>query len=988
MGTDSGYGTTTEGQIGAGSTPYYNAGPGYDLATGLGTIDGNLLLTDWGKVSFAGTRTTLTSSAASFVHGTAVAVAGSVTNAGGAVPTGTVALMTSALTLNNQQEGSFPLAGGSFTGSVDTLPGGTYTVFGRYGGDASNAASTSTPVSLTVTPETSATSLNLSGTEIGSNTGNAVNVPYGSSISLNGLVAPVALLTAYVSCTYGISPTCPVFGMPTGTMAFTDAGTALGMVPLTANGKGSYTYVPGVGSHTVTASYSGDPSYTASSAGPTAFQVMRATPSISVGTQSGTGGGVSLMAILVRNGVRGGAAGTAPTGTVLLTSTNSALNGSVVLASVLDPFYGLEGYATFPIPVGAGLTDVKFTYSGDGNYTPLTYNGLVYGVPASSQLSSTTTLTSTATTVSPQMPVLLTAVVSAQAGHPVPTGTISLFTDLYTDGVFTLSAGSGGNGAVTISTPNFNLFAGLNFLTAQYSGDSVYAPSSATIVINNPLSDFALSTAATTLLPVNSAASQAISVISNTGFAGAVALNCSAAGGVTCAVMPGSVTLSSGASAAAMLTVNTAAIKSAGTYNVTLTGTDSTGLLIHTLGLTVVVPSAPDFTLTPASTSVTLAGSSGTDALLLSSVNGFSGAVVLTCSATGGVACSVMPTAVTLASGGTGSSALTLNGAGVTAAGTYTATVTGVDATGAHVHSVIVSVNATPAPVPDFSLAVGPLTSLTGPVTTQTLTLGSINSFAGPVALTCTATGGITCSVTPTSVTLTAGATGTATLSTNISLVKTSGNYTIAVTGTDASGAHVHTVTINTAVSILASSFNLSSMGNITIATQGGTGSTGLTVTPSGPFSGAVNLTCRVTSAPAGASLAPGCTVTTPVAVGLLTPASATLNITTTAQTGALGRSPFSWVETAGGTALAACFGLVLLPKRRRRWAALSVGVLGFGVLTVLVGCGGKSTSTTTTTTTTPSGGTTVGAYTVTVTGTDAATGQLTASVPVSVTVN
>ncbi len=56
------FGTATEGQIGTGTTAEYNAGAGYDLASGLGTVDANVLVTNWGNVKFASTTTTLTPS--------------------------------------------------------------------------------------------------------------------------------------------------------------------------------------------------------------------------------------------------------------------------------------------------------------------------------------------------------------------------------------------------------------------------------------------------------------------------------------------------------------------------------------------------------------------------------------------------------------------------------------------------------------------------------------------------------------------------------------------------------------------------------------------------------------------------------------------------------------------------------------------------------------------------------------------------------------
>ena len=45
------FGTAIEGQMGTGTTPAYNATAGYNLATGLGTIDANQIVTHWGNVN-------------------------------------------------------------------------------------------------------------------------------------------------------------------------------------------------------------------------------------------------------------------------------------------------------------------------------------------------------------------------------------------------------------------------------------------------------------------------------------------------------------------------------------------------------------------------------------------------------------------------------------------------------------------------------------------------------------------------------------------------------------------------------------------------------------------------------------------------------------------------------------------------------------------------------------------------------------------------
>ena len=58
----------------------------------------------------------------------------------------------------NGTASTFALNGGAFSGSVSTLPGGTYNIWGSYGGDSANALSTSIPVSITVAPKIVASS--------------------------------------------------------------------------------------------------------------------------------------------------------------------------------------------------------------------------------------------------------------------------------------------------------------------------------------------------------------------------------------------------------------------------------------------------------------------------------------------------------------------------------------------------------------------------------------------------------------------------------------------------------------------------------------------------------------------------------------------------------------------------------------------------------------------------------------------------------------
>ncbi len=61
----------------------------------------------------------------------------------------------------NNNPSTFALPNGSFSGSVNYLPGGTYNIWGQYSGDGTNAASTSQKTSITVNPENSGIYFNL-----------------------------------------------------------------------------------------------------------------------------------------------------------------------------------------------------------------------------------------------------------------------------------------------------------------------------------------------------------------------------------------------------------------------------------------------------------------------------------------------------------------------------------------------------------------------------------------------------------------------------------------------------------------------------------------------------------------------------------------------------------------------------------------------------------------------------------------------------------
>jgi N-acetylneuraminic acid mutarotase len=187
---------------------------------------------------------------------------------------------------------------------------------------------------------------------------------------------------------------------------------------------------------------------------------------------------------------------------------------------------------------------------------------------------------------------------------------------------------------------------------------------------------------------------------------------------------------------------------------------------------------------------------------------------------------------------------------------------------------------------------------------------------------------------------------------------------------TTASGTASVVVTVPIPVTFL-----LSNSGNISIsrgATTGNTGTSTISATPSGGFTGSLNLSCAISSAPANVVDAPTCSLS-PAAVTITGTAAvtSTLTIATTASTSALNH-PFQWLlAPASGVAFACMCFLGLPGKRARRgwFVVLLLAAVSISMSGCASGPSGSSGG---------SGGTTVGSYTVTVSGFSGAIAQST----------
>jgi hypothetical protein len=632
----------------------------------------------------------MTPSSTSFAHGTSITVSGAVTPG---TATGAVALMTDSTEPAQQGQTLFTLSSGAYSGTTANLPGGSYNLWAQYGGDSANGMSTSAKVPITVTPEASGIYFNAISPSGATAAGKSItgSLDYGTQLQLSAQVAPSSKLSTFETCTTN----CPIFTSPTGTVTFTDSTGGSGLPytsVLNAEGDAEFNAPFSVGSHSVTASYAGDKSYNAAPAtSPITFTVAKDTPvlqldasAITSSMQGINGPGQPLVFTLqVMNGAQANAASSsifpvpvaAPTGTVTVTGFPSGVPTSATLSGAVDPAIqggtqAVEGVANFIIPSGttSGTYNVSFTYSGDSNYLGVTKGPFqipVVNTNGDGFQNSTITATLNGTSSTPNSALVVTGTITGtSAGIKAPTGSVFVYASGYFVTTIGVSPGSGITSTFTSALNSQTLPQGANQVTLQYSGDGVYNPSAFTLnngtPIANPISDFTM-VPNTTIVPVavGSDATATITLASLNGFSGSLALTCTAAG-VSCSITPASSNLVSGASTTVTLQIVATSATAGQSYNVLVTGKDSTGQYIHTLAIKTVAgssqPGAANFAMSSSGAISLSAGatSGNTSTISVTPANGFTGAVALTCavaSPTGAnkpATCSISPASVTI----------------------------------------------------------------------------------------------------------------------------------------------------------------------------------------------------------------------------------------------------------------------------------------------------------------------------------------------------
>ena len=465
---------------------------------------------------------------------------------------------TGSVTLKDTFNGSTSsIDGGTFALNTEAyaedqlvfLLGGQHSIVASYGGDKSFNASASPATVITVTKAPTSLSLN-------------------QGISTFQVGQPIFFTGTLTGNAY-LPGGAPNSDFPTGNVQFLDGSTPLtgtlsDSPTIASNGTAQvnvYITVPSLapGNHTITAQYVGDGNYAASAT----------SNSISVDVVIPTSMTLTTSNASIQHGA-----------SVTLTATVTAQTSGPGISGTVTFFQNCYNCTTLgSATITNGQAQLTTTSLPSGSYTIVAgYPGNSYYANASagvnetvSLLTSTTTASTSNAAISNGTSVTLTATVKGTSGGPAPTGTVQFLAGTNSSGGSTtlgapVTLASGTAALTTSSIPT-----GTQFVFANYSGDTNYAPSSASTaeVVSAP-AGFVVNAnpASISISKPGGSGSTPLTFTASNGYTGTISLASATCSGLpsesTCSFSPTSVTLSSSTTTAtATLTVQTTAASSA-----------------------------------------------------------------------------------------------------------------------------------------------------------------------------------------------------------------------------------------------------------------------------------------------------------------------------------------------------------------------------------------------------------------------------------------
>lgn len=354
----------------------YDAAPGYDLATGLGSVNAENLVNLWAMFApLLKPSSTLLSlnggQPVNITHGQPVSFSATVAAVAPAtgIPTGNLALIANTGPNGQEGVGGFQLTDGRVASTTNALPGGSYTVTAHYPGDGTFSSSNSSPgVSVQVSPAPSSTTVQAFTIDSNSN-----SVPFTSGSFGAGIV----YLRTNVTGASGA-------GVPSGAINLTDTfgGTTTnfsgnpyqfnsGGYTMTPLSNGYYIF-PSPGRHSIVASYGGDTSFNQSTSLSTNYIILKAQASTATYEIFPCSPGQTKCSVILGSQViisstvsdSTSAFAPEPTGTITFYFNGVQLGPPVAT----DPNIAPAGASLTTNQLVPGVNNITEQYSGDRNY--------------------------------------------------------------------------------------------------------------------------------------------------------------------------------------------------------------------------------------------------------------------------------------------------------------------------------------------------------------------------------------------------------------------------------------------------------------------------------------------------------------------------------------------------------------------------------------------------------------------------------------------
>jgi hypothetical protein len=327
------------------------------------------------------------------------------------------------------------------------------------------------------------------------------------------------------------------------------------------------------------------------------------------------------------------------------------------------------------------------------------------------------------------------------------------------------------------------------------AGGSITHKVGLTFVVSLP--DFSISGASQQQITVSEGSSGSITVTvsADTGFTGTISISLGAAvvpaspqsftGDLpTMSLSSSTVTLASGASAVITVTVTVNNRVLPNLFGVTVSATNAGR--VHQASFTLTVPPSKFVIASSPSTVIVGPGGTGSSTITVASQGGLFGVVTLSLAQLPGLTCSLTPTSVTLAAGGSATTMLTCSGS----VGSYNETITGQGTT--PFDAGLTEYGSASFVVADFSLSSTPSSGIlvnTGQTAHASISVSWNPNYSGTVNLRVIAQSGLDATLNSASIT---GA-GSTTL--NV-VSNTAGTYRVVVNATSGSSSHSVTLTV------------------------------------------------------------------------------------------------------------------------------------------------------------------------------------------------